>query len=504
MSRPSRPVAFLLAFGVVGTLAVTAGQIQPAWSQAATPPVTQQANPAKEPIGGPRLAGTGVIVQLHPGAHRPPTVTARTYLVADLESGEILAAKAPHERHHPASTLKMLTGLALLPLLDKHARYRATLADDAEIGSAVGIIEGHTYTIDQLFLGMFLESGNDAAHALATAAGGTRRTVAEMRRLATTLQARDTTVVNDSGLDANGQLSSAYDLALIARAGMQRPDFRKYVATRNARFPAKQKGKSFAINNQNELLTDYPGAIGIKTGYTTLAKNTFVAAATRDGRTLLVALMHGKHGIHEETAKLLDWGFANATIVEPVGILVDPTSGRRPAAPGIDPRNGEVSGGHASDATPLRRLTDLPEPTLAAAAGFLLLLSLWAGFAVRRARRRRAMEAELAHLTALKSALNAERERLYDIDPAPAKPPTGHLLGPPPPAEPPQRRYPTAGERPPWDRHPTSHPRTAPPPLAPPRTAPPRTAPPLARPPTTSPRPYPPDDERRPPPGRYR
>ena len=448
MSRRNRPATLLLALGMAGTLAVTAGQTQAAWGQLATPPVTQQATLPGEPIGGPELAGAGVLVHPRPGAHRPPAITARTYVVADLESGEILAAKAPHERHHPASTLKMLTGLTLLPLLDKHAKYRATFADDAEIGSAVGVVEGHTYTIDQLFFGMFLESGNDAAHALATAAGGTRRTVAEMQQLASSLQALDTTVVNNSGLDADGQLSSAYDLALIARAGMQRPDFRRYVATQHARFPAKQKGKSFAITNQNELLADYPGAIGIKTGYTTLAKNTFVAAATRNGRTLLVVLMHGKHGIHKEAARLLNWGFANAKIVEPVGILVDPGPPRGPAAPGFDSRGAAVPGGHAADESQLRRLSDLPKTTLAAAAGVLvLLLLLWVGFAARRARRRRALEAELAHLTALKTALNAERERLYDVDLAPMRPPTGHLVAPPP---------------------------------------------------------YPPEDERRPPPGRYR
>jgi hypothetical protein len=317
------------------------------------------------------------------------------------------------------------------------------------------------------------------------------------------LQAGDTTVVNSSGLDADGQLSSAYDLALIARACMQRPDFRKYVATRNARFPAREKGKTFAINNQNELLTDYPGAIGIKTGYTTLAKNTFVAAATRSSRTLLVVVMHGKHGIHKEAAKLLDWGFANAKVVEPVGVLVGPAPQHGAAGPGVDPRAAGVPGGHASDETQLRRLTDQPTTTLAAAAGFLLLLILWVGFAVRRGRRRRAMEAELAHLAALRTALNAERERLYDVHPAPVRPPTGHLVDPHPPDAPP-RRHPTAGEQPLWDGYPTGPPRTAPPPIGPPRTAPPRMAPPLGRPPTASPPPLPPDDERHPPRGRYR
>ncbi len=499
MSRRRRPAVLLLALGVTGALAVGTGQTHAAWGQSATPSVTAQATAAGEPIGGPGLAGAGVIVQLGPGAHRPPAVTARTYVVADLESGEILAAKAPHERHRPASTLKMLTGLTLLPLLDKHARYRATFADDAEIGSAVGIVEGHTYTINQLFLGMFLESGNDAAHALANAAGGARRTVAQMQQLATTLQALDTTIVNNSGLDADGQLSSAYDLALIARAGMQRPDFRRYVATRHARFPAKAKGKSFAITNQNELLADYPGAIGIKTGYTTLAKNTFVAAATRNGRTVLVALMRGEHGIHDEAATLLDWAFANAKLVRPVGVLVDPAPERRPAAPGFDQRAAAGPAGHVTDGNQLRRLTDVPMATLAAAAGSLLLL-LCAGFAVRRGRRRRAMEAELAHWT----ALNAERERMYDFDPEPLPPPPGDLA-PPPPADPLQRRHPAVGGRPPWDRHPTGAPRTAPPPMAPRTTALPRIGPPLARPPTAAPPPpYPPDDERRPPPGRYR
>jgi len=292
------------------------------------------------PVGGPALGTTGLVVDA-PGAQALPRVGAASYLVADLTTGEVLAAKDPHGRLRPASTLKVLTALTLLPRLSPSSVYTAQSADANAEGSRAGIVPGATYTVDQLFQALFLVSGNDAASALAHEAGGFRPTVAAMQATARSLGALDTTVRNPSGLDAPGQYTSAYDLAVIARAAMQRPDFRAYVTTVQAQFPGKMPKaghvrKTFQIYTQDRLLLNYRGAIGIKTGFTTKARGTFVGAATRSGHTLVATVLHSGTG-WEDAAALLTWGFHNRTLARPVGTLdaVAHTSAGKavPAAP---------------------------------------------------------------------------------------------------------------------------------------------------------------------------
>jgi D-alanyl-D-alanine carboxypeptidase (penicillin-binding protein 5/6) len=215
------------------------------------------------------------------------------------------------------------------------------------------MVKDQAYKIEDLWYGLFLRSGNDAANGLAKAgadgdiARGVRMMQAEARRL----QAYDTTVINASGLDADGQYASAYDLALWGREGLQRKDFRKYAATMRWTFPGnrtatatKESSRNFQVQTENRLMGSYQGAIGIKPGYTSLAQNTLIAAAEREGRTVLVTLMGGPRGtIFPNAAALLDWGFANIGKVAPVGQLVDPVTSNltsaedyAPAAIGID------------------------------------------------------------------------------------------------------------------------------------------------------------------------
>jgi D-alanyl-D-alanine carboxypeptidase (penicillin-binding protein 5/6) len=281
------------------------------------------ADSASGPVGGPALASTGVVVDA-PGSQALPKVHAAAYLLADLTTGEVLAAKDPHGHLRPASTLKVLTALTLLPKLDPTTVYTAQSADANAEGSRAGIVPGATYTVSQLFQALFLVSGNDAASALAHAAGGVPQTVAAMQGTARGLGALDTTVRNPSGLDAPGQYTSAYDLAVIARAAMARADFRAYVTTVKAQFPGKMPKaghvrKTFQIYTQDRLLLNYPGAIGIKTGFTTLARGTFVGAASRGGHTLIATVLHS--GTGWDSAALLTWGFHNRTLARPVGTL---------------------------------------------------------------------------------------------------------------------------------------------------------------------------------------
>jgi len=289
----------------------------------ATPAPADVTSPSA--VGGAQLASTGLIIDA-PGAKPLPKLTAGSFLLADLDTGDVLAARNPHGRLRPASTLKVLTAITVLPQLDPDAVYTAQSADANAEGSRVGIVPAATYTVRQLFQGMFLVSGNDAASALANAAGGQRQTVARMNATAKSLDALDTTARNPSGLDAPGQYTSAYDLALFARAGLGRQDFRDYVTTVKTEFPGKmpKKGKarkSFQIYTQDRLLLNYRGAIGVKTGWTTKARGTFVGAATRDGHTLVATVMHTKVSSWLESQALLEWGFANIDKTRPVGSL---------------------------------------------------------------------------------------------------------------------------------------------------------------------------------------
>jgi len=254
----------------------------------------------------------------------PKDITGVSFVVADMDTGDILAAKDAHHPLLPASTLKVLTALALLPRVPKYSTVTPTFDDVNIEGSRVGIIEKHTYPAYQLFRAMLMVSGNDAANALATAAGGQAETARLMNVEAQRVGAVDTHAINPSGLDAPGQKSTAYDLALIGRAAMQLPDFRQYVATKRSTINGKD-GHPLRLSSHDKLLWNYDGAIGIKNGYTVAAGATFVGAATRNGHTLLVTVMHATPRVWPEVAHLMDWGFAAERAgATPVGRLAEP------------------------------------------------------------------------------------------------------------------------------------------------------------------------------------
>jgi D-alanyl-D-alanine carboxypeptidase len=321
--RTPRIVAVAAAYAVaLGLGAPPAGAAPPAQNRAAAVALVR----ASEPIGGPLLAGRGVIARLRTGAPAlPKHITAKGWLVADLDSGAVLAARNPHGRFLPASTLKTLTAVTLIPRLDPDKLVRPSFDAVNIEGSKVGLIQQRRYAVSQLFVALLIASGNDAATALAEAAGGTRKTAALMNQTAISLQAKDTFVRNASGLDAARQRSSAYDLALIGRAGLALPAFRTYTMTRKAYLPAKRKGKRFEIYTHNQLLRrDYPGALGGKSGFTAAARHTFVGFAQRGNRRLVVTVMKADKGYYPDVKALLDWGFKAAGKVDPVGELVPP------------------------------------------------------------------------------------------------------------------------------------------------------------------------------------
>jgi serine-type D-Ala-D-Ala carboxypeptidase (penicillin-binding protein 5/6) len=287
------------------------------------------------PIGGAQLGRAGVIVNLKPGVPAPPAMPGGSFLIADMDTGQVLAARAPHARRLPASTLKALTALTLIPRLDAKAKVMVEPEDVRVDGTRVGILAGTAYKVPALFEGLLLASGNDAANTLARANHSVAVTVREMNATAADLGAFDTVVKDPSGLDKPGQTSSAYDLALIGRAAMLLPSFRSYVKTKTASLPGGRSGKGtmlpgFKINNHNTLLYNYDGTIGIKNGYTIAAQQTFIGAATRRGKTYIVTEMASPNGSWRPTAALLDWAFAHGSSLTPIGELVLPNAATGP------------------------------------------------------------------------------------------------------------------------------------------------------------------------------
>jgi D-alanyl-D-alanine carboxypeptidase (penicillin-binding protein 5/6) len=276
--------------------------------------------PGSNPVGGEQLTGKGKIVTLGEGADPLPEVWAKTWVVANADTGEILAAKGPHVLRAPASTLKTLTALTLIPQLDPSTMIKAKKRAVNSDGTRVGLVRGRDYSVNDLFYALLLPSANDAAMALAQGAGTVKTTLAQMNQIADSVGALDTVAKNPSGLDAPGQVSSAYDLATLGRSALALPYFREVVATTKHEFANKKKSKTIYTQNRM-LLGNFKGTIGLKTGYTTNAGRTFIGAAERKGTTYIVALMGIKETSSTAAEKLLTWAFANGNKVTPIGVL---------------------------------------------------------------------------------------------------------------------------------------------------------------------------------------
>jgi serine-type D-Ala-D-Ala carboxypeptidase (penicillin-binding protein 5/6) len=366
-------------------------------------PSTSAASRVAQAVGGPQLAGRGVIVNYaSPSVPRLPSIQAAAFVVADAGTGQVLAAKDPHGWYRPASTLKMLTAVALIPVLDPDATVVASKQATSTVPNVVGLIAGRAYKISDLFTALLTISANDAAIALAQAAGSLSQGMALINAEARHLQADDTVAVDPNGLDAPGQHTSAYDLALIARQALKLPAFLKYDQTMSARF-VLARHQAVELYNQNSLLSTYPGAIGGKIGWTSAADATYVGMATRHGVTLIVTLLHCPALTEISSAKqLLNWGFAADGQVAPVGTLVgplQPPSRSHPAAV-PSPRAEIASGSHRER---------VASPSVLTAAGFscAAVLAAAIGLVYTRRQRLRASRAGCAERTSYGSGRSA-------------------------------------------------------------------------------------------------
>jgi D-alanyl-D-alanine carboxypeptidase (penicillin-binding protein 5/6) len=243
------------------------------------------------------------------GAVAPPGGPAQAWLVADLDTGQILGSLDPDSAHAPASTIKALLAMVVLDQLAPTAAVRATGANTQVECSCVGLVPGQVYTARQLLDGLLMVSGNDAANLLADMLGGYQAAVTKMNAKAYQLGARNTKAGSPSGLDGPGweSVTSPHDLAVIYREALRYPLFAQIVHQPTALFPDRSGYKE--LKNQDHLLRSYPGFIGGKSGYTDLARETYVGMAQRNGRRLIVVQMYGSDALWDQAAQLLDWGF---------------------------------------------------------------------------------------------------------------------------------------------------------------------------------------------------
>jgi D-alanyl-D-alanine carboxypeptidase (penicillin-binding protein 5/6) len=363
--------------------------------QAPPPPVDTSEKPAPgaqppaplpvpaEPVGGVRMGECGMVLPAN-APKVPDGNTAVSWVLQDLDTGAVLAAKDPHARERPASLIKTLLSLVVIDELKPEQIVVATQEDANQECTCVGIVAGGQYTVDQLLHGLLMRSGNDVAHALATALGGVDVAVGKMNAMAARIGAKDTRAATPSGLDGPGMSTSAYDLSVIFHYAMKLPAFTGASTTKAFPFPAAGDKPAFTVFNDNKLLGVYPGYIGGKTGYTSDARHTYVAGAVRDGRRVAVVMMRAEQRptpVINQASKLLDYGFAlEAAETEPVGLInYAPLQ-----ANGADP----VPGGDAGPIGMITRPVEDPFGTTGWIITLVVALVVVAGFVLGHQRKK--------------------------------------------------------------------------------------------------------------------
>jgi serine-type D-Ala-D-Ala carboxypeptidase (penicillin-binding protein 5/6) len=305
------------------------------------------------PVGGARMGECGLI---HPGgAEEPPAgITAASWVISDLDTGAVLAAKDPHARERPASLIKTLLAIVVIRELRQDMVVVGTAEDANQEGTRVGLGAGGQYTVHQLLFALIMHSGNDAAHALATSLGGVPVALDKMNSLAKELGALDTRTPTVAGLDGPGMTTSAYDLSVIFRAAMKLKEFAEAAGTRQIDFPGYAGKPGFKVNNDNPLLGKYKGFLGGKTGFTDDARHTYLGGAARGDQRLAVVLLRGERvgsmSLGDQGAKLLDYGFSLAAQgSRSVGQLVDKSPEAQPKG---DVGSGDNSAGAPNNNAP--------------------------------------------------------------------------------------------------------------------------------------------------------
>lgn len=242
-------------------------------------------------------------------------------IVIDADSGAVLFGKNLHQTFFPASITKVLTALIVIEEcgLDEEVTFSHDAVYNVEAGSSnANLEEGDVLSVKDCLYALLLQSANEAANALAEHVAGSREAFAElMNQKAQSLGCVDSHFSNPSGLNDENHYTSAYDMALICQAAIQNSTFLKIDGSRSYKLPpTKRNPEGLTITAHHAMLNKndsryYPGIFGGKTGYTSLAGNTLVTFAARDGMTLIAVVLNGHQTHYTDTKAMLDFGFEN-------------------------------------------------------------------------------------------------------------------------------------------------------------------------------------------------
>jgi len=331
-------VGLVVAVAFAAAAVVPSLRPSPGLAQSLEPPPP---TPVPVPGGGTSLSPFPSVLRTPPPEAEPPEVRAGAGVLVDLDTGRVLYALNATERRPIASLTKIMT--AYLVMTRTRPAEIVTVSETAASGRTIGIsnlglVAGERISVEQLLYALMLQSANDAALALAEHVGGTvEGFVAMMNRAAARLGLSRTTFASPNGLDDSGY-STARDVARLTLAAYGVPGFAGIVGTRAHAIPAPE-GEPRVVQNRNALLWLYPGAIGVKTGFTTPAGFCVVASAVRDDERLVVVVLGEPGEPFSDAAALLNFGFTAFERRRLIG------SGRSLGVVEIDGRRVEVAAG---------------------------------------------------------------------------------------------------------------------------------------------------------------
>ena len=249
-------------------------------------------------------------------ASAEPNPSAAAALIMDVTTGDVVYAKNAHIPLPMASTTKVMTGLLGVERLRPNEIVQVSAYAASMSASKLYLRPGELMRTDDLLQAILLKSANDASAALAEKISGSDAAFARlMTRRAHELGAQHTHFENASGLPADDHYSTAYDLAVILRYAMQRPDFAEIMQMKTASVESME-GRAWTVRNHNRLLWTFPGALGGKTGWTRASRHCYVGMVEHGGRTLIVSVLASSRMWHDVNELLL-YGFSATDVGEP-------------------------------------------------------------------------------------------------------------------------------------------------------------------------------------------
>lgn len=292
--------------------------------------------PASADTGGPGVGGQTV----QAGSVAKPEIQSEGAVVIDASTGNILYGKNERNRFYPASTTKLMTAMLVLERagLNDTVTFSKTATTNLESGAvSLNLTEGDKLTVEQCLYALLLKSANEVGNGLAEHVAGSVSGFADlMNQKAAALGCTGTHFANPHGLNDSNHYTTPYDMALIGRAAFQNETLCKIATTATYQIPATKKAAARTITMGHKMVHPndsryYEGIIGGKTGYTSLAGNTLVTGAQRDGVRLVAVVMKSKSTHYEDTKALLDYGFA---VAGKDGGSTEPAAAAGPGMPG--------------------------------------------------------------------------------------------------------------------------------------------------------------------------